>query len=80
MTAKAGRRQKVFAFFVQFMELDEAAINEFKELYWEEYGIRLTDQEAFEFGARLIRFVKAVYGNNLPKPRAIDGDRVKDNN
>ena len=49
------------------MQLDEEAISKFKDLYLKEYGISLTQEQAIEYGSRLIRFVKAVYGNNLPK-------------
>ena len=49
------------------MQLDNKAIEEFKELYLSEYDIKLTNQEALEYGSRLIRLVKAVYGNNLFK-------------
>ncbi len=62
------------------MQLDPQAINEFRELYLKEYGIKLPKEEALELGARLINFVKAVYGNNLPKPYDIDTDRNMDNN
>ena len=56
------------------MKIDEEAIKQFKELYLQEYGIELTDQEVIELGIRLIMFVKAVYGKNIPKPRI---DKVK---
>lgn len=54
------------------MELDKDAIKEFQELYFREYGISLSDQEAIEYGARLINFVKAVYGSNMPLSKIID--------
>lgn len=62
------------------MILEEEAIGDFKRLYFQEYGIKLADQEAVEYGTRLIRFVKAVYGNNFPIKGDIDGQRKKDNN
>ncbi len=49
------------------MQLDNSAVDEFKEIFFKEYGVRLTDVQAIESGIRLIRLVKAVYGNNLPK-------------
>ena len=49
------------------MILDQEAIEEFKKLYHQEYGEELTNQQALECGTRLIRLVRAVYGNNLPK-------------
>ncbi len=49
------------------MLLDQKEIDDFKKQYLKEYGIRLSDNQAIEYGTRLIRLVKAVYGNNLPK-------------
>lgn len=60
------------------MQLDKDAIEEFKKLYFQEYGIRLTDNQAVEYGMRLIKLVKAVYGDNLP-PK-FDRRRKKGNN
>ena len=54
------------------MQLNEEAVEEFKELYLKEYGVQLTNQQAVEFGARLIQFVKAVYGDDLPKLKTLD--------
>jgi competence transcription factor ComK len=54
------------------MQLDCQSIEEFKELYLKEYKVKLTDQEAVELGMRLINFVKAVYGNDLPSLKEID--------
>ena len=47
--------------------MDEAAIQEFRSLYYQQYGMQLTKSEAIEYGSRLIAFVKAVYGKNIPK-------------
>jgi len=52
--------------------LDQEAVEEFKKLYLREYGIQLTNQQAIEYGTRLIGFVKAVYGNDLPKKKVVD--------
>lgn len=49
------------------MELNKEAIEEFQKLYLREYGIQLTNQQAIDYGCRLIGFVKAAYGNDLPK-------------
>ena len=49
------------------MQLDRDAIEEFKQIYQREYGKRLSEAEAVEFGTRLIGLVKVVYGANLPK-------------
>lgn len=54
------------------MELDNAAIEEFQNMYFKEYGIRLNRQEAIEYGMRLILMVKAVYGRNLPERKNVD--------
>jgi hypothetical protein len=62
------------------MQLDNGAIDEFQQLYFKEYGIKLTRQDAFELGARLIQFVKAVYGKNLPDKKAIEMSVIKDDN
>lgn len=47
------------------MKLDEETIKKFKELYLKEYGRQLTNEQAIDYGTRLIRLVKAVCGNNL---------------
>jgi len=50
--------------------LDKEAVEDFKKLYFQEYGIQLSDNQAIDYGIRLIRLVKAVYGQNpLPKKR-----------
>lgn len=61
------------------MELNKEAITEFKNLYFQEYGIKLTDNQAVEYGMRLIRFIKAVYGDDLPL-RKFDKNNRKSNN
>ncbi len=45
------------------MRLSQQAIEKFKKLYFEEYGVILTEQEAHEYSRRLIWIVKAIYGN-----------------
>lgn len=47
------------------MQLDQEAIIEFKELYLKEYGIRLSNEEALDYGIRLIKMIKAVYGDRI---------------
>jgi hypothetical protein len=59
------------------MELDTFAIEEFQELYFKEYGIKLNQQEALEYGTRLINLVKAVFGRNLPERKNVDIDNKK---
>ncbi|MCL4354238.1 hypothetical protein M1349_02075 [Patescibacteria group bacterium] len=60
--------------------LSKEAIDEFRGIYYKEYGQRLTDKEALELGTRLINFVKSVYGNNLPELKAIDTGVKEENN
>lgn len=62
------------------MHLDEEAISEFKQMYLQKYGVQLTSEEALELGTRLIGFVKAVYGDNLPKLKDIDMNKKKEDN
>lgn len=62
------------------MQLDEAAINEFKKLYKENYDVLLTDQEAIEYGMRLIKLAQAVYGSDLPKLNNVDIHKKKEDN
>lgn len=54
--------------------ISQEAITEFKELYLQEYGIKLSDEQALDYGIRLVGLVKAVYGKNLPKPNNIDNN------
>lgn len=62
------------------MNLDKEAIEEFTQLYQQEYRISLTTGEAAEYGMRLIKFIQAVYNNNLPKPKTFDIDINKEDN
>lgn len=59
--------------------LSKEAIDEFKKLYLQEYGVRLTDSQATDCGLRLIRLVKAVYGRYFP-PCSVDSKAKKRNN
>lgn len=60
--------------------LGQEAIKEFKALYLREYGVKLTDKQAIDYGIRLIRLVKAVYGNDLPQPGFDKEIKKNDNN
>lgn len=62
------------------MQLSTEALEQFKKMYKERYEIQLTNEEAIEFGIRLIKLVKAVYGNNLPKSKTIDTGTTKGDN
>lgn len=59
------------------MQLSTKALEQFKKMYEEKYEIQLSDEEALEFGIRLIKLVKAVYGNRIP---IIDKYKNKENN
>ena len=59
------------------MQLSTEALEQFKKMYKERYEIQLSDEEAIEFGSRLIKLVKAVYGNRIP---VIDKCKDKENN
>lgn len=60
--------------------LSAEAIDEFKNLYLKQYGIRLTYEQATELGTKLIRLVKIVYGSNLPKKWIPKFDRKENKN
>lgn len=62
------------------MKLDDGAIEEFQKLFLQQYGQKLTNEEALELGTRLIGFVKAVYGDNLPKLKTLDTGTKKEDN
>lgn len=62
------------------MKLDDGAIEEFQKLFLQQYGQKLTNEETLELGTRLINFVKAVYGSNLPKLKTLDTGTKKEDN
>jgi hypothetical protein len=43
------------------MRLSNKAINDFKRIYFEEFGIKLTDDETNQKGLRLLNFIKLIY-------------------
>lgn len=55
--------------------LTTEALEEFKKLYFREYGIQLDNHQAYEYGTKLIDLVKQVYGPNLPKKWIFKIDR-----
>lgn len=59
------------------MQLSTEALEQFKKMYKDNYKIQLSDEEALEFGIRLIKLVKVVYGNRIP---IIDKHKNKENN
>lgn len=50
--------------------LDEEAIEEFRKLYWQEFGIKLSAEQATYLGTKLVSMVRVVYGDDLPKLNA----------
>ena len=61
------------------MGIQKAALEEFKMLYFKEFGTKLTNEQAYEYGTKLIDIVKLVYGSNLPKKwiSGVDRDKIK---
>ena len=47
------------------ISLDKKAIDEYKKICLKVHGVKITDEEAQEEGVRLIRMIKAVYGNRI---------------
>lgn len=47
--------------------MEQAALDEFKVLYFREYGKKLSNEQAYDYGTKLIGLVKLVYGFNMPK-------------
>lgn len=59
------------------MAIEQAALEEFKMLYFKEYGKKLSNEQAYEYGTKLIGLVKLVYGSNVPKKWVYKVDRKK---
>lgn len=60
--------------------INSEAVKEFKELYFQEYGVKLTNEQVIDMGTKLIRLIKAVYGPNLPtkwKCKEVDTNKTK---
>lgn len=49
------------------MAIQPAAMEDFKTMYLKEYGIKLSNEQAYEYGTKLIGLVKIVYGSSVPK-------------
>lgn len=43
------------------MKLSKKALNAFKKLYLQKYGVALSDEKANELGARVLRFYSFKY-------------------
>lgn len=59
------------------MAIQPAALEEFKIMYLKEYGIKLSNEQAYDYGTKLIGLVKLVYGSNVPKKWVYRVDRKK---
>lgn len=57
------------------MELSKKAIEEYKEIYQEEFGETLTDQETYEQASNLLRLFKVIY---RPLPSEKNNNNSKD--
>lgn len=60
--------------------LTPKSIKEFQSMYWTKYKIRLTQDQATHLGTQLIRLVKAVFGEDVPKewkPKKVDIPGIK---
>ena len=60
--------------------MNKESVEEFQKLFFQQYGEKLTDERALELGTRFIGFVKAVYGDNLPKLKVLDTGIKKEDN
>jgi hypothetical protein len=58
------------------MRLSKEAIKEFKEIYYEEFGERISDEEAQDLGESLLSLFKIIY---RPIPKS-NKQNSKDNN
>ena len=59
------------------MRLSKEAIKEFKEIYYKEFGERISDKEAQEMGASLLSLFKIIY---RPIPEAGEQNPKDKNN
>ncbi len=47
--------------------LSPESLTDFKRRYYQVFGKEISDEYALELGMRLVRLVKVVYGDNVPK-------------
>jgi len=57
------------------MKLSQKAINEFKRIYFEEFKVSLSDEEANQKGLELLQFIRLIY-----KPITKGGEQVYEKN
>ena len=43
------------------MQLSKRAIDDFKKIYFEEFKVKLTNEEANKKGVELLEFIKLIY-------------------
>ena len=48
--------------------LSQQALDEFKKLFFEQFGQQINDQKALELGTNLIKFYKIIYQSKEEKP------------
>lgn len=61
------------------MRLSKKAIKEFKEIYFEEFGERISDEEAHEMGENLLSLFRIIY-QPIPKDdKQITEGKLKNN-
>ena len=48
------------------MKLSQNAINDFKRIFLDKYGLKITDEKANELGIELLQFMKLIY-RPIPK-------------
>jgi len=62
------------------MPLDQEAINELKQIYFAEFGERLSDQQAWDMGIGLVNLFKSLASFRLSKKvenKDLTGDNAK---
>lgn len=59
------------------MGLSKQAIKEFKEIYYQEFGERLSDKQALDMAEGLISLFRVIY---RPLPESDQGGRKEENN
>jgi len=57
--------------------LPDQAIQEFKEIYYKQYGVKLSDKEASFRANNLVNLYRAVYTNNYRDPK--DTTKINEN-
>jgi len=53
------------------MRISQERIDEFKQIYYRQFGKELSDEEAFELGLEVLHFLRVIY-KPLPKDHRCD--------